>query len=240
MTHTYALKGMTCNSCVAKVAEALQQLPGILDVDISLKPPTAVLEMEKHVELSSLQKALDNAGEYVIESQHSKNLSSDQIVQQNALTTYKPLLLLVTLIVLTSLAVSFANSGFSITLFMRAFMAGFFLAFSFFKFLDLDGFASSYATYDLLARKWPAYGYVYPFIELALGLAYAVGFAPVATNLATIVVMGFSSLGVIRAVMSRNEIRCACLGTVFNLPMSTITIIEDVGMIGMAALMLFM
>jgi hypothetical protein len=50
--------------------------------------------------------------------------------------------------------------------------------------------------------------------------------------------MGFSSVGVILAVMRKSSIRCACLGTVFQLPMSTVTIVEDIGMVAMAVLML--
>ena len=196
--------------------------------------------MQEHIELNSLQNALGSAGDYVIQHLENKSSVIKETDQQNVFATYKPLILLVTFITITSLAIAYTGSGFNKTLFMRTFMAGFFLAFSFFKFLDLSGFASSYATYDLLARKWFAYGYVYPFIELALGLAYAVGFAPTVTYFATIIVMGFSSIGVIRAVMSRSEIRCACLGTVFNLPMSTITIVEDIGMVAMAFFMLTM
>ena len=121
---------------------------------------------------------------------------------------------------------------------MRYFMAGFFIAFSFFKMLDLKAFADAYAAYDLLAARWHAWGYVYPFVELGLGLAYLANFAPVATAWVTLIVMGFSSIGVIQAVMDKRRIRCACLGTVFQLPMSTVTIIEDVGMVLMAAAML--
>jgi len=61
---------------------------------------------------------------------------------------------------------------------------------------------------------------------------------PALTNLLTLIVMGFSAIGVLRAVLGQQEIRCACLGTVFQLPMSTVTIIEDLGMAGMAGLML--
>jgi hypothetical protein len=46
--------------------------------------------------------------------------------------------------------------------------------------------------------------------------------------------MSFSTLGVIIAVSNRQKIRCACLGAVFNLPMSTVTIVEDVLMAAMA------
>ena len=61
---------------------------------------------------------------------------------------------------------------------------------------------------------------------------------PARTNLLTLIVMGFSAIGVLRAVLGQQEIRCACLGTVFQLPMSTVTIIEDLGMAAMAGLML--
>jgi hypothetical protein len=117
-------------------------------------------------------------------------------------------------------------------------MAGFFLVFSFFKMLDLAGFASSYAMYDLLAKKIPSYGYIYPFIELALGAAYLLRWQPMFTSAITLAVMSFSSIGVIMAVMNKQKIRCACLGTGFNLPMTTVTIVEDLLMVAMAGWML--
>jgi hypothetical protein len=121
---------------------------------------------------------------------------------------------------------------------MRYFMAGFFLVFSFFKLLDIKAFANAYAGYDLLAARWHGWGMVYPFVELALGMAYLSHYNPVFTHWATIIVMGFSAIGVIRAVTNKTKIQCACLGTVFKLPMSTVTIVEDVGMVLMAAWML--
>jgi len=78
---------------------------------------------------------------------------------------------------------------------MRYFMAGFFIVFSFFKFLDLKGFAESYSMYDILAMKVNTYGFIYPFIELSLGIAYLTNFKPTYTNAVTIAVMGLSSIG---------------------------------------------
>jgi copper chaperone CopZ len=121
---------------------------------------------------------------------------------------------------------------------MRYFMAGFFLVFAFFKLLDIRAFANAYAGYDLLAARWQGWGLVYPFVELALGVAYLANYNPVLTHWITIIVMGFSALGVVRAVVNKTQIQCACLGTVFKLPMSTVTIVEDVGMVLMAAVML--
>ena len=89
---------------------------------------------------------------------------------------------------------------------MRHFMAGFFLVFSFFKFLNLSGFANSYAVYDLLAAKWKGWGYIYPFVELGLGILYLINVAPFETNLITIVVLGFSRLGVIKSNLDKRQI----------------------------------
>ena len=72
------------------------------------------------------------------------------------------------------------------------------------------------------------------FIELGLGIAYLLKFNPLVTNLVTLVVMSISIVGVLKSVLNKQKIKCACLGTVFNLPMSTITVIEDGLMIAMS------
>ncbi len=173
------------------------------------------------------------------------------------LATYYPLLLIIAFILGGSLLLQvglhasamgepmglFMHFGMGLTTVtsgetMRYFMAGFFLVFSFFKLLDVRAFANAYAGYDLLAARWHGWGLVYPFVELALGMAYLANFNPLLTHWATIIVMGFSAIGVIRAVTNKTQIQCACLGTVFKLPMSTVTIVEDVGMVLMAAWML--
>lgn len=117
-------------------------------------------------------------------------------------------------------------------------MGGFFIAFSFFKMLDLRGFADSYSGYDIIAKRFRAWGYIYAFVELFLGLLFVVDLCPLATNLITLLVMLVSLPGVVNSVLDKKKIKCACLGTVFNLPMSTVTIIEDGLMIVMSAAML--
>jgi len=114
----------------------------------------------------------------------------------------------------------------------------FFLVFSFFKMLNLKGFAESYVMYDVVAKAIPAWAYLYAFIELGLGIAYTINFNPFITNIITLVVMSVSIVGVLKSVLNKQKIQCACLGAVFNLPMSTVTIIEDALMIAMSATML--
>ncbi len=147
---------------------------------------------------------------------------------------YLPLFIIIGLILLASV-LSQIEHGIHWHGLMTAFMAGFFLVFAGFKLIDLPGFAIGYSTYDLLAKRVPAYGYVYPFIELALGCAYLTAFNPRLTNWATLVVMVFSSLGVFQVLRERRTVQCACLGTAIKLPLTTVTLAEDLGMAVMAA-----
>jgi hypothetical protein len=92
--------------------------------------------------------------------------------------------------------------------------------------------------YDIVAKRWRGWGYVYVFTELGLGLAFALNIAPVIVNAIMVAVMIVSLIGVLQSVFNKRQIRCACLGAVFNLPMSTVTIIEDGLMILMGVAML--
>lgn len=247
MTHTYEVTGMTCEACEYKIQHVLSNVEGVKSVTPDRTNNAATIEMDKHIPTSRFQEALKPYPKYTISEKVALPATHTMAFEEEApkswLATYKPLLLIFTFITGVSVITAF-HAGifeiahFSAMHFMNHFMAGFFLVFSFFKLLNLKGFAESYAMYDLLAMKVPSYGYVYPFIELALGIAYLVNFQPVTTNIATIVVMGFSSIGVIMSVLDNKKIRCACLGAVFNLPMSTVTIIEDLLMVAMAAAML--
>ncbi len=62
---------------------------------------------------------------------------------------------------------------------------------------------------------------------------------PFETNVATAIILGVSSIGVIQSNLNKKKIKCACLGDVFNLPMSTVTIVEDLTMVAMALVMLY-
>lgn len=237
-----SIKGMHCNSCVSKVENALK--PFAQELTVSLIPPVASLK-NASAPIAQINKVLSTIGDYKVTklaaekaTEKTINTASQQAETKNWFATYQPLFLIISYILVTTLAINLSQQNFDAERWMMHFMAGFFLVFSFFKLLNIRAFANSYAMYDLLAMRSKAYGYIYPFIELSLGLAYLLAFTPQLTNIITVIVMGFSSLGVIRSVMNKQKIRCACLGTVFELPMSTITIIEDLLMAGMAAWML--
>jgi copper chaperone CopZ len=92
--------------------------------------------------------------------------------------------------------------------------------------------------YDWIARLIPSWGLAYPFVELALGLAYAADWNPTLTHSLTLVIMLIGAGGVIQSRLQKKSIQCACLGSVFNLPMSTVTVVEDLSMAAMAGWML--
>jgi len=235
----YVVSGMTCGGCVARVKATLAAFAD--NVEVTLNPPQATLS-NSGATLETLNAALASVGKYVLTNVPAKVIqpaNSNDEPPKGWFATYYPLLLIIGFILLVTLSVQLNAESFNAEHWMMHFMAGFFLVFSFFKLLDVRGFASSYAMYDLLAMRVKAYGYAYPFIELGLGIAYLVAWQPLLTNWLTFIVMTFSSLGVIRSVLNKQKIRCACLGAVFNLPMSTVTIIEDLLMAGMALWMIF-
>jgi len=238
MTHNYTVTGMTCEGCIAKVKHRLLSHPDVTSVDIRLGDENITISMQKHIPITELQEAIGKDSKYKIAIGQNARKKQDPTADSTGswFGTYKPLLMIAAFIS----AVSVITSDGSLETGMNYFMAGFFLVFSFFKFLDLKGFVSSYAMYDVLAMRIPAYGYLYPFLELTLGLAYLTEFAPIFTNWATVIIMGFSSIGVIQSVIDQKRIKCACLGAVFNLPMSTVTIVEDFLMVAMAGTMLTM
>jgi hypothetical protein len=210
-------------------------LPGVTSADVSLGLQAATIDMDKHISLATLQKAIGT--KYTIDP--SGHLESAEQAK-SWWNTYKPVLLVFMYITTTSLISEASHQQFRWMQWMNNFMAAFFLVFSFFKLLNLRGFADSYAVYDIVAKKWYGWGFVYPFIELALGLAFLTGYYPAATNAFTLLVMSVSFVGVLQSVFNKQKIKCACLGAVFNLPMSTITILENVIMISMSATMLLL
>jgi len=250
MTHTaeYAVKGMHCNACVQKITEALESVEGVTSADVSLDDERARVEAAAEPDRDALRSAVTKKGDYSIDPvDESADGDADQHKALQELEgddssdeSLYPLILIVAYLAGAVLLISLATADWALMPMMRRFMAGFFLAFSFFKLLDLPGFVSAYRGYDLLAKRSRAYAYAYPFIELALGVLYLTSTAMIATNAVTLVLMSVGAVGVLKALLDKKQIRCACLGTALNLPMTTVTLVEDLAMAAMAGAMLLM
>ena len=121
---------------------------------------------------------------------------------------------------------------------MRMMMGSFFLIFGLFKVFNLRAFADAYQTYDIVAKRSRAYAFVYPFIELLFAVAYLANFGGVVRDSIVLVVMMVSTIGVIQKLRLREEVPCACLGMVFRLPMTWVTLGEDLLMVVEAIIMI--
>lgn len=150
---------------------------------------------------------------------------------------FTPLIIVALAVTIFSFAMmQFADGG--MHTFMQMFMAAFFLIFGGLKLLKLSHFAMAYSKYDLIAKHSKSYALVYPFIEIALGIGYLVNFSPYIVNGITFVLMTIGALGVLRVLMRGEKIECACMGAVFKIPMTGVTLGENVLMAGMALMML--
>ncbi|HAV25446.1 MAG TPA: heavy metal transporter, partial [Bacteroidetes bacterium] len=226
--------GISCMSCVSKIEKSLYGNSAIKKISIDKETGNTTLEGESLPHDDIISGLVSAAGEYSLSA-----TSASQSASKESNRSYKPLLIIVLYLLGTTLLLEFSNGMFQIKTWMTHFMAGFFLVFSFFKMLDIAAFAKAYQSYDIIAAKAKWYGYVFPFIELGLGIAYLLYSDNELTHLITAIVMFVSLIGVIKSVVQKTEIQCACLGTVFNLPMSYVTIIEDGIMLVMALLMYF-
>ncbi len=231
--YTFRVEGVTCQNCVNSIGAKLASQVDSLSISIDNKIAEVVGDDLTLVQLNQMLEGT----RYRFVDVDSINAVADPVLS-SWFETYRPLLLIVAFIFGSSLLVQLPLEGISVNETMRYFMAGFFLVFSFFKLLDLSAFASAYANYDLIAKRWRGWGFVYPFAELTLGACYLSNIGGQILHMVTFFLMSFSAIGVIQSVLNKTKIRCACLGTVFQLPMSTITIVEDLGMALMALLML--
>lgn len=151
--------------------------------------------------------------------------------------TYAPLFGIISLIVVLTLGTSWYQ-GFNDQSLMFNFMGFFFLIFGAFKLINLANFAQAYREYDLLAKVVPGYAYLYPVIELVLAAFYLMHTQAAMLHACTLVLMVINALGVFLELQKNRTIVCACLGAVFKVPMTYVSLAEDLLMAVMAAFML--
>ena len=240
MKQTFNIDGMTCNNCKASVEKYLNDLPHISHVSIELEKGEAEITMDKHLAAEVLQNALPEKftvtkkeGEHDLTSTNAPEVTQEK----SKLQQLKPLLLI--LLYISAAGSLLHYKDWSWSEFMLDFMGLFYIVFAFFKMLDLKGFPESFKMYDPLAKRLPIYGWMYPFMETALGLMFLMRFEVNIALIMTLVVLGITTIGVTKTLMDKKSIRCACLGTALKLPMTEATLIENSIMIAMAALMLF-
>lgn len=234
MKHTYTITGMTCNGCRTSVEDALNSIENVVMATVDLEKAEATVEMSKHISKQILQEVISD--KYIISEKKETNIFQSSEPQKTELQQLFPLFLIFGYITIS--AIFFNYKPWGLTNFMLDFMALFYIVFSFFKLLDLKGFQESFKMYDPLAKAIPAYGFVYPFIEVALGLLFLMRIQIPLALIVTLIILGITTIGVTKTLLDKKSIQCACLGTALKLPMTKATFIENSIMIVMAIIML--
>ena len=107
------------------------------------------------------------------------------------------------------------------------------------KLQDVESFSTMFLNYDLLARRWVWYGYIYPVAEGLAGLFMLAALPWLAAPLA-IFIGGIGAVSVIKAVyVDRRELRCACMGGSSEVPLGVVSLSENLMMLTAGIWMLF-
>ena len=222
---------MTCSNCQKTVSDKIKAYEGVMGVKVSLESGLAEIDSKQNLEVYEISKLLGS--KYFVKG----DISLSKKETKSKLRQLTPLFLIFSYLIMGTFYIS-SQINASYERSMQIFMGLFFIIFSFFKFLDYDSFPTSFIRYDPLAKKIPFYANLYPFLETALGIAFLIEWnLPVVLTI-TLLVLSITSLGVIKTLVNKTEINCACLGTLLKLPMTEATLIENIIMLGMSCILL--
>jgi glutaredoxin len=160
-------------------------------------------------------------------------------VAEPGATSYRPVIALFAMTALMGVGAAYAATGSLFTeLALRWFIAFSMVVLALLKLQNIETFSTMFLNYDLLARRWVPYSYIYPFAE---GLAGVLMVAGVLNWLSVPVALFIGSVGaasVFKAVyIDRRELKCACVGGSSNVPLGFVSLTENLLMVAMAVWM---
>ena len=236
MKQTYTIKGMTCGGCKTSVEKHIGGVEFVTNVEVSLEMEEVTITLEHPISIDIFKKVLPEKFNLFEKSYKSRiqDISSISEKEQEVSKVKQLQPLFIILFYLATTVIFLNYKDWNSREMMFDFMGLFFIVFSFFKMLDLKNFPTSFSMYDPLAEKILFYGWVYPFIEIALGLMFLVRFELNIALYVTIVILGITTFGVTKTLMNKKNIQCACLGTTLKLPMTEATLIENALMLSMS------
>lgn len=231
------ISGMTCEGCKSSVEGKLGSLDGVDNVQVNLARGEAVIYSKNPISFSLIKETLPPKYSLINEEGVNLDIHGDVTIKESKIKQLKPLFIILGYIFIASILLNYKNWNSSNA--MLDFMGLFYIVFSFFKILDIKGFSMSFRMYDPLAKKAPIYGYIYPFIEVLLGVMFLTRFEVNIALVITVIILGVTTIGVTQTLLNKRAIKCACLGTTLNLPMTEATFIENALMIIMALILIF-
>lgn len=152
---------------------------------------------------------------------------------------YWPLLVIILMSIIAGSCLLAISPDNSLKYLMVNFAGVFFLFLSTLKFWDLKGFYRSFCEYDLIAARYPLYGYLYPFLELVISAGFLTHFFLRGVALITAIVMIVLALGILIALFKGKKLLCACMGSKLDIPLGAVSIVESLGM-GTMSILIFL
>lgn len=237
MEQIFSIQGMTCNGCRTHVEQELNKLSGVKQVVVSLRDHTAKIVSSQPLTAEQLEAALPE--KYTVKDQTATPIITTAPIKDKTISEWQQLFPLFLIFgYLTTASILMNINPWTTKGFMLDFMGLFYIVFGFFKLLDLKGFPASFSMYDPIAKRMPIYGWIYPFLETALGILFLMRWQIPAALIITIIILGITTIGVVKTLFNKKQIQCACLGTALKLPMTKATLIENTVMLVMAIWML--
>ncbi len=235
MKRVLQISGMTCEGCKSSVEGKLGSLDGVDNVQVDLARGEAVIYSKNPVSFSLIKETLPPKFSLINEEGVNSN-NADLTIKESKIKQLKPLFIILSYILIASILLNYKN--WNSTNAMLDFMGLFYIVFSFFKILDIKGFSMSFKMYDPLAKKVSIYASIYPFIEILLGIMFLTRYEVNTALILTVLVLGITTIGITQTLVNKRSIKCACLGTTLNLPMTEATFIENTLMIIMSFILI--
>ena len=228
----FKIIGIKCNNCVDNILKDLNKIKTITHAEINNNLSEVKIISEQKISTNEIQSYIKQ--KYIVTETENHNR---EIKKKSKFKQLYPLLLIITYIFLSCIFLNIENIN--TQSFMLDFMGIFFVVFSFFKLLNLKGFSNSFKKYDLIGKQFNLYCWIYPFIEIAIGIFLLMRFHIYICLIITLVILISTFIGVIRSLRKNENLKCACLGSVLDLPMTEATLIENCTMIIMSLIIIF-
>ncbi len=160
-----------------------------------------------------------------------------QDVLKEGETTYRPVLVIFAMAFLIAIAATWNSSGSILNLrVVELFIAVSMCILAIQKLRDVESFSTMFLNYDLLAKRWVRYGYVYPYGEAIAGVLMVAGALPWVSGPIALTIGTIGAVSVIKAVyIDKRELKCACVGGDTSVPLGAISLTENIMMMIMGA-----
>tara|TARA_B110000116_G_scaffold69040_1_gene59590 strand:- start:504 stop:1244 length:741 start_codon:yes stop_codon:yes gene_type:complete len=229
----YRVYGMTCQGCADTIENGIKSNLNITFAHVSLTEKELRIQSEAILDLNDINSIVSNLGNYKILNNNPSLIS----IVINYFSSKKPIVIALILVATASLSLQVPTKSFDINAWFISYMGLFFMLFSFLKLLNVSGFSMTFKKYDLISKKIPRFSLIYPYIELILAIAFLTQYLLIYANILTLVFMTSQTIGISKSLKNSEQIECACMGSSISLPLSSLTVLENIIMISMATYM---